>query len=140
MLTVYPACFFKESNGYSVVFPDLNWLSTCGDSVQDAMEMAIDCLAGHIYMSQKLGEQIPAPSNIADINIEKVEEELDLQAVEAIVNLVSVDVKEYAKTHFEKAVKKTLSIPMWLNSAAEAENINFSKTLQEALKVKLNIL
>ena len=91
-------------------------------------------------MSQKLGEQIPAPSDIADINIEKVEEELDLQAIEAIVNLVSVDVKDYAKTHFEKAVKKTLSIPMWLNSAAEAENINFSKTLQEALKVKLNIL
>ena len=33
MLSIYPACFFKEDNGYSVVFPDLNWLATCGDSL-----------------------------------------------------------------------------------------------------------
>lgn len=42
MLSMYPACFYHEGNSYSVVFPDLNWLSTCGDSFEDAMEMAVD--------------------------------------------------------------------------------------------------
>ena len=49
MLSMYPACFFHEDDAYSVVFPDLNWLSTCGDNLEDAMTMAIDCLAGYIY-------------------------------------------------------------------------------------------
>lgn len=56
-----------------------------------------------------------------------------------IVNIVTVDVEEYAKIHFEKAVKKTLTIPAWLNTAALEQNINFSQVLQEALKAKLNL-
>ena len=50
MLSVYPACFFKESNGYSVIFPDLNYLSTCGDTLDEALKMAVDYLAGYLYM------------------------------------------------------------------------------------------
>ena len=54
MLSIYPACFFKEADGgYSVIFPDLNWLATQGDNLQDAMEMAVDCLAGYLYDCQK---------------------------------------------------------------------------------------
>ena len=50
MLSIYPACFFKEDNGrYSVVFPDLNWLSTQGDTLEEAVEMSVDCLAGYLY-------------------------------------------------------------------------------------------
>ena len=45
MLSIYPACFFEEEKHYSVIFPDFNYLSTCGDSLQDAMEMAVDCIA-----------------------------------------------------------------------------------------------
>ena len=45
MLSIYPACFFEEEKHYSVIFPDFNYLSTCGDSLQDAMEMAVDCLS-----------------------------------------------------------------------------------------------
>ncbi len=92
MLSAYPACFFKEGSGYSVVFPDLHWLSTCGETLD-----------------------------------------------EAFVNMVTVDVTEYAKTHFERSVKKTLTIPAWLNDAALERNINFSQVLQEALKTQLNV-
>ena len=53
--------------------------------------------------------------------------------------MVSVDVASYAKEHFEKSVKKTLTIPTWLNTAALEQNINFSQTLQDALKEKLNL-
>jgi hypothetical protein len=63
----------------------------------------------------------------------------DDPAGEAFVNVVSVDVEEYAKAHFEKSVKKTLSIPAWLNDAATAQGINFSRVLQDALKQQLNM-
>lgn len=141
MLSVYPACFFKEKNNYSVIFPDLNWLATCGETLDEALAMAIDCLAGYLYSSEKDGEAIPAPSAISDIDPVAVASELDLDSSmeEAFVNIVSVDVAEYAKLHFEKSVKKTLTIPAWLNSIALEQNINFSQVLQDALKVKLNI-
>lgn len=57
----------------------------------------------------------------------------------AFVNMVTVDVDEYAKKHFEKAVKKTLIIPSWLNDLAVANGVNFSQVLQPALKDKLNV-
>ena len=57
----------------------------------------------------------------------------------AFVNMVTVDVDEYAKKHFEKSVKKTLTIPSWLNELAVANGINFSQVLQTALKDKLNV-
>lgn len=53
--------------------------------------------------------------------------------------MIAVDVEEYAKKHFEKSVKKTLSIPVWLNDMAVENNINFSQVLQSALKKQLNL-
>lgn len=143
MLSMYPACFFHESNdSYSVIFPDLNWLATQGDTFEEAMEMAVDCLAGYLYTCQVDGDPIPKPSRLSDIDPDAVAKELDPDspACEAIVNIVSVDVAEYAKLHFEKSVKKTLTIPAWLNKAALEQNINFSQVLQDALKVQLHIV
>ena len=58
MLSIYPACFFKERKGYSVVFPDLNYLATSGKSEREAMSMAVDCLAGYLYILEKDGEKM----------------------------------------------------------------------------------
>lgn len=142
MLTMYPACFFKEKNGYAVVFPDLEdgCLSTCGDNLEEAMAMAVDCLAGYIYLSWELNDEIPPASSINEIDINKIiretyDDECDYE--EAFVNMISVDVKAYAKEHFEKSVKKTLTIPAWLNELALEKNINFSQVLQEALLAKV---
>ena len=52
MLSIYPACFVKESNGYSVVFPDLG-AATCGDTLDEAANIAVDCLAGFLYSLQR---------------------------------------------------------------------------------------
>ncbi len=138
MLSAYPACFFKEDAGYSVVFPDLDRLSTCGETLDEALTMAVDCLAGHLYLAQKDGTPLPKASAPTEIDLEQMMNELEIRADEAFVNLVTVDVAEYAKTHFERSVKKTLTIPAWLNEAAQARNINFSQVLQEALKLRLN--
>lgn len=141
MLSMYPACFFHEEDSYSVVFPDLNWLSTQGDTFEEAMEMAVECLAGYLHTCQKDGDAIPVPSKLSDINPEKIARELDPDApmCEAIVNMVSVDVTAYAKQHFEKSVRKTLTIPAWLNTAALELNLNFSQVLQEALLTKIKM-
>ncbi|MBP3544653.1 MAG: HicB family protein, partial [Lachnospiraceae bacterium] len=88
-------------------------------------------------ISEKRGEEIPFPSKPENISLEKIAMELECSVEGAFINMISVDVASYAKEHFEKSVKKTLSIPMWLNQAALEENINFSQVLQEALITKL---
>lgn len=139
MLSIYPACFFKEDNGYSVIFPDLNYLATQGDTLEDAVSMAVDCLAGYLYTAKMDNEKFPKASKLSDINIDRLSDELGITGTytDAFTNMVSVDVKAYAKEHFDKSVRKTLTIPAWLNTAAQEEGINFSKTLQEALMSKL---
>lgn len=139
MLSAYPACFFKEESGYSVVFPDLNDLSTCGETLDEALRMAVDCLAGYLYWLKKDGEAALAPSSVDAIRLADVAAELEVSMDGAFVNIITVDVEEYAKTHFEKAVKKTLTIPAWLNTAALEQNINFSQVLQDALKAQLHM-
>lgn len=139
MLSAYPVCFFKEEDGYSVIFPDLNHLATCGDTLEEALAMAIDCLAGYLYTCQRDGESVPEPSALESINPADVAKDLYEELGEYFVNIVTVDVAEYAKAHFEKSVKKTLTIPAWLNAAALEQNINFSQVLQEALKERLHV-
>ena len=136
MISAYPACFYKEkSGGYSVIFPDLNHLATCGDTLDQALAMAVDCLAEYLYSAARDGETVPQPSAIGSIQPDQEYDEYE----EVFVNLVAVDVAEYAKTHFEKAVKKTLTSPRWLNERAEREGVNFSQLLQAALRQKLGV-
>lgn len=135
MLSIYPACFYKEKEGgYSVIFPVLG-IATCGDTVEEAMTMAIDCLAGYLYDAKISGETLPEPPKMEDIDADAEYDEYE----SAFVNMVTVDVDEYAKKHFEKAVKKTLTIPSWLNDLAVKEGVNVSQVLQNALKQQLNV-
>ncbi|MCM1298129.1 MAG: type II toxin-antitoxin system HicB family antitoxin [Firmicutes bacterium] len=135
MLSMYPACFYKEKGGeYSVIFPKLG-IATCGDNLDEAIEMAVDCLAGYLYNAKLEKEAIPAPPKMEEIDINAEYDEYE----SAFVNMVTVDVEEYAKKHFEVSVKKTLTIPAWLNSMAMEKGINFSQTLQNALKEQLKI-
>lgn len=136
MLSIYPACFFKEENGYSVIFPDLD-LATCGDTIEESMAMAMDCLAGRLRWLKRDGDPIPKPSPMSSIDPAMISKELEIEPSEAFVNMVSVDVEAYAKEHFDKSVRKTLTIPAWLNSAALEMGINFSQVLQEALLAKI---
>ncbi len=135
MLSIYPACFYKEKEGgYSVIFPVLG-IATCGDTFEEAMTMAVDCLAGYLYEAKIDNEEIPNPPKAEDIDINAEYDEYE----SAFMNFVTVDVDEYAKKHFEKSVKKTLTIPSWLNDLAIKEGINFSQVLQNALKEQLHV-
>lgn len=125
---VYPAIFTPEDEGgYSVFFPDLEGCYTCGDDLQDALFMANDVLTFVLYDYEKEGREIPAPSKAEDVEKDRGD----------FVNYVACDTVEYARMHDNKAVKKTLTIPQWLNDAALRADINFSQVLQEALMEKV---
>ena len=101
MLTIYPAIFYKESDGtFSVVFPDLNHLATDGENFNEAMSMAIDCLAGYIYSELKDGNAIPTPTPVEKVDVHCEDDEDDDYEF-AFVNAVAVDVEIYAKRFFE---------------------------------------
>ena len=139
MLSVYPAIFYQEDSGISVVFPDLNHLATCGEDMQEAMEMAVDCLAGYLFSEKLEGNDIPAPTPIDQLDIYCEDDNEADRATPRFANMVTVDVEAYAAQHFNKAVKKTVTIPEWLNNMALAKKINFSRVLQGALAKELNV-
>lgn len=141
MLSIYPAIFYHEDDGsYSVVFPDLNHLSTCGDTMNEAMTMAVDALAGYLYDLELRGEKLPTATPLNQVDLHCEDDPEDTYSVgDVFANMVSVDVPSYAKEHFNKNVKKTLSIPQWMNDMAVARKLNFSKILQNALKKELHI-
>ena len=126
----YPAIFTKEDNGYSVRFPDLEGCFTEGDTLEEAYNMAVDAVG--LYLE---GDTVGA------FNFPQTKELGDIKAAEnETVVLIEFDEMEYLKKHSNKAIKKTLSIPQWLNTMAEQNNINFSQVLQSALKERLNII
>ena len=92
MALIYPACFFKEDTGYSVVFPDLNWLATSGKNETDAMNMAIECLTGYIHVLEEDSDPIPLASSMEAVSLEEVAQELDADLEGAFVKMVSVEV------------------------------------------------
>ena len=126
---IYPAVFYQEDDGrYSVIFPDLNDLATYGDNLADAFAMAQEACGQYLFTSLRDGDVFPAPSTLDAV--EKGDEN-------AIVNMVCVNLDEYARAYDDKAVKKTLSIPAWLNTACENLSFNYSKVLKDALIAKL---
>ena len=110
-----------------MLFYDLEGCYTCGDDLEDAIEMAEDALALALYRYEKENKEIPAPSEKHDLGKND------------FINYIRCDTEEYHRIHSNKAVKKTLSIPEWLNERAMAAGLNFSQVLQEGLKEKLNI-
>lgn len=126
---IYPAVFYPEENGqYSVILPDLNDLATYGDSLADAFAMAQEACGQYLFSSLRDGEKLPEPSSLDSVGTDDDS---------ALVNLICVNLDEYARAYDDKAVKKTLSIPAWLNTACENYGLNYSKILREALIAKL---
>jgi len=118
----YPAVFTKEESGYFVEFPDIQPCYTEGKTLEEAVIMAKDVLESRIELALERNEPLPHPSDIDSLDGDKL-------------MLIVADIKNIkSQTRY---VKKTLSVPHWLNVAAEKEHINFSGVLQEALKEKL---
>ncbi len=126
---VYPAIFSPEEGRYNVVFPDLPDCYTCGDDLTDAMLMAQDVLSDVMSDKEETGEAIPEASAIGAVDAPSG----------SICSLVLADTDAWRRAHAVKSVKKTLTIPQWLNTAAEARGVNFSQVLQDALRAQIHV-
>ena len=125
-LTVFPAIFTNDGKFYNVDFIDLVGCSTYGSSIQESYFMAQEAMG--LYLEDLTDFPI-ATLDFSNIHLEKNQ----------FISFVSIDMDEYREKYNNKAMKKTLTIPVWLNNLSEKNNINFSQVLQEALKQKLGI-
>lgn len=126
MKLIYPAIFkpfSDKSGGYVVEFPDLPGCVTEGKDLEQAIEMGVDAASGWILEELEDGEKIPRASEYSEVTAEEG----------CIVNMLLLDIDSYEEKYGQKAVRKNLTIPAWLNAFAEKNNINFSKLLQDAL-------
>lgn len=127
---IYPAIFTPEADsGFSVRFPDIEGCFTTGEDLEDALKMAYDALSLMLVHYEDEKKKIPDSSDILSVKLKKGE----------FSSLICADTIAYRHTLNNMAVKKTLSIPAWLNDAATAAGINFSQTLQDALKERLRL-
>lgn len=127
MKLTYPALFHNESGSYWVEFPDLPGCSTFGDTAEETLKMAQEALEGYALTLLENGEKLPKASDISEIKAD----------ANSFTSFVQTDLSAYLNN--SKAVKKTLTIPEWLNNQAVASGINFSKVLQDALIKQLNM-
>lgn len=125
---VYPIILEKDGEFIFVDIPDLE-ISTQGEDMADAIEMARDAIGMLGIKFQDEKREIPQPSELDSIKIKKGQ----------IKILVDMDFSDYRRRHDQRVVKKNCTIPSWIAYEAEKANINFSATLQEALKEKLNV-
>lgn len=119
----YPALFHPETVGYSVTVPDLDGCFSEGDTLEQAYENTLDAIG--LYLSDLADNKQPFPSaSMPDC--------IQVQEGDFVV-LASFDMLEYKKKHNNRSVKKTLTIPAWMDEAAQEKHINFSSVLQHAL-------
>ena len=126
LLLTYPAIFTLEDNQYWVEFIDLKGCFSDGTILSEAMENAKEAMG---LFLEDLNEYPQCTTDIKNIHLE------DNQ----IISFVTVNLEDHKKKYENKSVKKTLSIPAWLNTLAEKENVNFSQLLQKALMETLNV-
>lgn len=141
MKVIYPVLFYEEKEGgYSVFVPDLNNYATCGATLEEAMCMAEELIAGLILDEMEEGNKIPSASKIEDVSFDKLEQSIEIENwdyVSKFKTYIAVDISLFAEKWGKELIKKTVNIPKWVNTKAEELKINFSKTLEEALIEKI---
>jgi predicted RNase H-like HicB family nuclease len=130
MKYIYPAIFEREDSGlYAISFPDLDGCYTSGDSITDAAAMAEDVLCYCLYDLEREGKTPPNPSDPSELTLPE----------RCFVALIMCDTNAYRMREKSKTVKKTLTIPQWLDEMASGAGVNFSRVLQDGLRRELNL-
>lgn len=126
MKLIYPAIFTPFSDGtegYVVEVPDLPGCVTEGINLINAIEMGVDAASGWVLEELEEGNSIPTASDTSNIELPD----------NAFINHLVLDIDAYNEKYGNKAIRKSITIPAWLNAYGEQNNINFSKVLQNAL-------
>lgn len=125
-MLLYPAIFTQGEKYITVTFPDIPEAITQGKDQTEAFEMAQDVLG----LVLEDCTEYPQASDIAS---------LQADYPTSTIALVAIDMLAYKKKYQSKTIRKNVTVPEWLNSIAEENNINFSQVLTEALKLKLHV-
>ena len=128
MKLAYPVVISKDGKFLLASVPDCE-IDTQGNNLVDAIEMARDAISVWCVCEQDMGRQLPLPSDLSSIKHDEGD----------ILTLVDVDIDAYRRTLETRTIRKNLTIPAWLNDAAEKEHVNFSQILQQGLKQHLRI-
>ena len=123
MQLTYPAIFYGDESGYAVEVPDLPGCVSGGGTLAEAILMGTDAASGWVLTELEDGKPVPVASPIKKIKPE----------AGGFVSMLVLDMDVYAEKYGNKAVRKNLTIPAWLNTYAESKHINFSQVLQESL-------
>lgn len=129
MKYVYPAILTQEDDGIIVSFPDVEGARTDGATMEEALENADDVLNLMLLTMEEKHMNIKPPTPIASLDVPKG----------STVALVRADTLAYSKKVDTRAVRKSVSIPAWMDSLAREHNLNFSNVLQNAICRELNI-
>lgn len=128
MKQAYPVLFMQGKTQLIAYVPDFD-INTQGTDLPEAIAMARDCIGLMGLDMQDSGEKIPAPSEASSIS----------PAPGELLSMVDVDFAAYRRAQEERAVRRNVTLPSWLNEAGERANINFSQVLQEGLKSRLHV-
>lgn len=129
MKYVYPAILTQEDDGIIVSFSDVEGARTDGATMEEALENAEDVLNLMLLTMEEKHMDIKPPTPIASLDVPKG----------STVALVRADTRAYSKKVDTRAVRKSVSIPAWMDSLAREHNLNFSNVLQNAICRELNI-
>ena len=125
MKLIYPAIFtpYTGHDGYTVEVPDLPGCVSEGKTLEEAISMGTDAASGWVLDELEDGNRAPNPTDIFQLEV----------PAGSFANLLVLDMDAYAAKYGEKSMRKNVSLPAWLNTFAENQNINFSQELQKAL-------
>jgi predicted RNase H-like HicB family nuclease len=129
---IYPAVFYyEEDERISVLFPNFPGCATQGDNEEEALKNAKEALSGHILMMEQDNDKIPEPTSLF-----KVQPDTDCLSRIILVEIYMVGLREAWEV---KSINRTVTLPRWLDKIACEQSVNFSQTLQEALKQKIKV-
>ena len=126
---IYPAILSYTEKGISIEFPDLPGCLPCAETTEEAAKNAKEAMGLHLWAMEKDNDPIPVPTDLTKLKYTKTE-------IPLLVEVFMPPIRERLNNKF---VKKTLSIPQWLNAEAEHAGVNFSQILQNGLKNYLHL-
>jgi predicted RNase H-like HicB family nuclease len=126
---IFPAILSNSNKGISIMFPDLPGCLPCADTTEEAVKNAKEAMGLHLWGMEKDNDPIPTPMDILKLKCSENE-------IALLVEVFMPPVRDRLNNRF---IKKTLSIPQWLNAEAEHAGVNFSLILQNGLKEYLHL-
>lgn len=130
MKYIYYATLYNDDGNVGVSFYDFTGVNTFGKDEFEAVVNAKEALEGYLWVAEDEGITIPKATTSEDIELKDGERLVAIQVDTAMVRLKEEN----------KYIKKTLTIPAYVDLAGKEAGMNFSQVLTEALKSKLKLV